>query len=65
MSFPRARTDRHSGQAQHEPESRLDSRPGLLSDEVTFFHGNDEVRLTENGFLSLSDAADFETCSVN
>jgi hypothetical protein len=24
-------TLRHSGQAQREPESRLDSRPGLLS----------------------------------
>src|SRR5262249_39961373 len=32
----------HSGQAQREPESRLDSRPGLLPAGVTFFRGNDE-----------------------
>ena len=46
-------TDRHSGQAEREPESSsgdspcdggLDSRPGLLSAGVTFFRGNDEPR---------------------
>jgi len=37
-------TLRHSGQAQREPESRLDSRPGLLFAGVTFFRGNDEAK---------------------
>jgi hypothetical protein len=36
------RSRRHSGQAQGEPESKVDSRPGLLSAGVTFFRGNDE-----------------------
>jgi hypothetical protein len=38
------RTQRHSGQAQREPESRLDSRPGFLAAGVTFFRGNDGPR---------------------
>jgi hypothetical protein len=38
---------RHSGQAKREPESRLDSHPGLLSAGVTLSRGNDENKPTE------------------
>ena len=48
---------RRSRQAQREPESSLDFRPGLLSAGVTFLGGNDEPRHIAHGFAGHSRIA--------